>query len=146
MQTCVGSVAGMAFTGGFGSYLIAMDQQSYQNLGSIRGNLPSVRGPRLKTPHPPTYPCLAALHLLPARPNQPTALHPAAPFAPLVLPHSSRRSVRHKQKKCAQGKLRIALSPISEAAGSKGTCRDAAHLRALSCNRHPWLHARAGCV
>jgi hypothetical protein len=43
MQTCVGSVAGMAFSGGFGSYLIAMDQQTYQNLGSTRGNLPSVR-------------------------------------------------------------------------------------------------------
>lgn len=38
MQTCVGATAGLAFTGGFGSYLIAMDQQSYLNLGSTKGN------------------------------------------------------------------------------------------------------------
>ena len=43
MQTCVGSVAGMAFSGGFGSYLIAMDQQSYENVGNIVGNNPWVR-------------------------------------------------------------------------------------------------------
>ena len=43
MQTCVGSVAGLAFTGGFGSYLIAMDKQSYLNLGNTKGNSPNVR-------------------------------------------------------------------------------------------------------
>ncbi len=43
MQTCVGSVAGLAFTGGFGSYLIAMDRQTYLNLGSAKGNSPNVR-------------------------------------------------------------------------------------------------------
>ena len=43
MQTCVGSVAGTAFTGGFGSYLIAMDQQSYENVGNIAGNNAWVR-------------------------------------------------------------------------------------------------------
>ena len=43
MQTCVGSVAGTAFTGGFGSYLIAMDQQSYENVGNIVGNNSWVR-------------------------------------------------------------------------------------------------------
>ncbi|CAL8462318.1 g1851 [Coccomyxa elongata] len=41
MQTCVGATAGLAFTGGFGSYLIAMDQQSYLNLGSTKGNYAS---------------------------------------------------------------------------------------------------------
>ena len=43
MQTCVGSVAGLAFTGGFGSYLIAMDRQTYLNLGTTKGNSPNVR-------------------------------------------------------------------------------------------------------
>lgn len=43
MQTCVGSVAGTAFTGGFGSYLIAMDQQSYENVGNVAGNNSWVR-------------------------------------------------------------------------------------------------------
>lgn len=42
MQTCVGATAGLAFTGGFGSYLIAMDHQSYLNLGSVKGNNLSV--------------------------------------------------------------------------------------------------------
>jgi hypothetical protein len=44
MQTCVGSVAGLAFSGGFGSYLIGMDYQSYLNLGSSKGNSINVRG------------------------------------------------------------------------------------------------------
>ncbi len=43
MQTCVGSVAGTAFSGGFGSYLIAMDQQSYENVGNVVGNNSWVR-------------------------------------------------------------------------------------------------------
>ncbi len=43
MQTCVGSVAGLAFTGGFGSYLIGMDQQSYENVGNVAGNNSWVR-------------------------------------------------------------------------------------------------------
>ena len=43
MQTCVGSVAGMAFSGGFGSYLIAMDQQSFENVGNVVGNNSWVR-------------------------------------------------------------------------------------------------------
>ena len=46
MQTCVGSVAGLAFTGGFGSYLIAMDQQSYENVGNVPGNSAWVRLPQ----------------------------------------------------------------------------------------------------
>ena len=50
MQTCVGSVAGLAFTGGFGSYLIAMDQQSYENVGSVPGNSAWVRLPSLHFP------------------------------------------------------------------------------------------------
>ena len=45
MQTCVGSVAGLSFTGGFGSYLIAMDQQSYENVGNVAGNNAWVRLP-----------------------------------------------------------------------------------------------------
>lgn len=52
MQTCVGSVAGLAFTGGFGSYLIAMDHQSYLNLGNSKGNSPNVRPKHLT--HPPS--------------------------------------------------------------------------------------------
>ena len=46
MQTCVGSVAGLAFTGGFGSYLIAMDEQSYENVGNVPGNSAWVRVPQ----------------------------------------------------------------------------------------------------
>lgn len=58
MQTCVGATAGLAFTGGFGSYLIAMDQQSYLNLGSTVGNYASVRAPS----NPPrTYICSLSL-------------------------------------------------------------------------------------
>lgn len=64
MQTCVGATAGLAFTGGFGSYLIAMDQQSYLNLGSTKGNYASVSALHLHllliSVHPP-----AAVLLLP---------------------------------------------------------------------------------
>ena len=49
MQTCVGSVAGLAFTGGFGSYLIGMDHQTYLNLGTTKGNNASV------SPLPPQH-------------------------------------------------------------------------------------------
>jgi hypothetical protein len=45
MQTCVGATAGLAFSGGFGSYLIAMDHQSFLNLGSTKGNYASVSAP-----------------------------------------------------------------------------------------------------
>lgn len=55
MQTCVGSVAGTAFTGGFGSYLIGMDQQSYENVGDIPGNYAWVR---LSFDSPPPLPHL----------------------------------------------------------------------------------------
>ena len=30
--------------GGFGTYVIAMDNQSYENVGDIPGNRPQVRG------------------------------------------------------------------------------------------------------
>lgn len=45
MQTCVGAAAGVAFTGGFGSYLISMDHQSYLNLGPSKGNTLNVHMP-----------------------------------------------------------------------------------------------------
>jgi uncharacterized oligopeptide transporter (OPT) family protein len=38
VQTCVVACYGMAFNGGFGTYLLAMDQQSYENVGDIPGN------------------------------------------------------------------------------------------------------------
>jgi hypothetical protein len=41
MQTFISACAGAAFSGGFGSYLIAMDRQSYENVGSgTPGNRP----------------------------------------------------------------------------------------------------------
>ena len=41
MQTFISACAGAAFSGGFGSYLIAMDRQSYENVGvGTPGNRP----------------------------------------------------------------------------------------------------------
>ena len=41
MQTFISACAGAAFSGGFGSYLIAMDRQSYENVGTgTPGNRP----------------------------------------------------------------------------------------------------------
>ena len=41
MQTCISACAGAAFAGGFGSFLIAMDEQSYLNVGvGAPGNRP----------------------------------------------------------------------------------------------------------
>ena len=41
MQTCISACAGAAFSGGFGSFLIAMDEQSYLNVGvGAPGNRP----------------------------------------------------------------------------------------------------------
>ena len=42
LQTLVGSISGTMFTGGFGSYLTAMDEQTYKNLGGQKGNRPQV--------------------------------------------------------------------------------------------------------
>ena len=42
MQTCVVSCYSLAFTGGFGCYLLSMDGQTYRNLGPIAGNRPQV--------------------------------------------------------------------------------------------------------
>lgn len=40
IQTCTVACYGMAFNGGFATYVIAMDQQSYENVGGIDGNRP----------------------------------------------------------------------------------------------------------
>ena len=40
MQTFIGACAGASFSGGFGSYLLAMDHQSYVNVGAVPGNRP----------------------------------------------------------------------------------------------------------
>jgi len=38
MQTFIGACAGASFSGGFGSYLLAMDRQSFLNVGAVPGN------------------------------------------------------------------------------------------------------------
>ncbi|KAJ7521538.1 hypothetical protein O6H91_19G058600 [Diphasiastrum complanatum] len=40
IQTCVIAACELAFSGGFSTYLLAMDQQSYENLGKEMGNRP----------------------------------------------------------------------------------------------------------
>ena len=42
MQTCVVSCYSLSFAGGFGCYLLSMDNQTYENLGPIAGNRPQV--------------------------------------------------------------------------------------------------------
>ena len=38
VQTCVVACSSLAFSGGFGCYLLSMDSQSFRNAGSIPGN------------------------------------------------------------------------------------------------------------
>lgn len=38
MQTCIVACSSLAFAGGFGCYLLSMDQQTFENLGDIAGN------------------------------------------------------------------------------------------------------------
>jgi len=45
VQTCVVACSSLAFAGGFGCYLLSMDQQTFENLGNIAGNRPEVRAP-----------------------------------------------------------------------------------------------------
>ncbi len=40
--TCV-ACYGLAFNAGFGTYVLAMDYQSYLNVGDVEGNRPEVR-------------------------------------------------------------------------------------------------------
>ena len=42
VQTCVVACYSLASSGGFGCYLLSMDQQTYTNLGNIGGNRPEV--------------------------------------------------------------------------------------------------------
>ena len=42
VQTCVVACYSLASAGGFGCYLLSMDQQTYENLGPIAGNRPQV--------------------------------------------------------------------------------------------------------
>ncbi len=45
VQTCVVACYSLASSGGFGCYLLSMDQQTYANLGNIAGNRPEVPPP-----------------------------------------------------------------------------------------------------
>lgn len=45
VQTCVVACYSLASAGGFGCYLLSMDQQTYENLGPIAGNRPQVPRP-----------------------------------------------------------------------------------------------------
>jgi len=47
VQTCVVACYSLASAGGFGCYLLSMDQQTYENLGPIAGNRPQVPRPSL---------------------------------------------------------------------------------------------------
>ena len=38
VQTCVVACSSLAFSGGFGCYLLSMDAQTFRNLGSLAGN------------------------------------------------------------------------------------------------------------
>ena len=42
VQTCVVASYSLAFAGGFGCYLLSMDNQTFTNLGPIAGNRPQV--------------------------------------------------------------------------------------------------------
>ena len=42
VQTCVVACSSLAFSGGFGCYLLSMDAQTFRNLGSLAGNRPQV--------------------------------------------------------------------------------------------------------
>ena len=42
VQTCVVACSSLAFSGGFGCYLLSMDGQTFRNLGSLAGNRPQV--------------------------------------------------------------------------------------------------------
>lgn len=42
VQTCVVACYSLTFAGGFGCYLLSMDQQTFTNLGPIAGNRPEV--------------------------------------------------------------------------------------------------------
>lgn len=42
MQTCIVACSSLAFAGGFGCYLLSMDEQTFTNLGNIAGNRPEV--------------------------------------------------------------------------------------------------------
>ena len=38
MQTCIVACSSLAFAGGFGCYLLSMDEQTFLNVGDIAGN------------------------------------------------------------------------------------------------------------
>ena len=42
VQTCVVACSSLAFSGGFGCYLLSMDAQTFRNLGTLAGNHPQV--------------------------------------------------------------------------------------------------------
>ena len=42
MQTCIVACSSLAFAGGFGCYLLSMDEQTFLNVGNIAGNRPEV--------------------------------------------------------------------------------------------------------
>jgi hypothetical protein len=53
VQTCIVACSSVAFTGGFGCYLLSMDRQTYENLGDIAGNRAQACAPPAPHSHAP---------------------------------------------------------------------------------------------